>query len=273
MLRPFSCPKTRRLLSFIACISPVLTYAQTNSIDELKTVRSNLSQALEYRDQAAKEQFAWELRKEEMENLLMLASEEQKNLEAAVALARPILEDLQSQNAEITSDEEESKALAEFLKTAGPSLARKVISSSEKWPELLLQETRGPLQDIQIKLDQDPQSLSNDAMEALVKSSVEALEAALEFQNKVHHSALLKTLPDGREALFDVVFLGLANGYYVSNELQLAGKIVMQNGEWEWIPQDDLLGPVQSFIDISNEALPATWVELPVATSKGGSAQ
>lgn len=273
MLRPFSCPKTRRLLSFIACLAPLLAHAQTNSINELKTVRSNLSQALEYRDQEAKEQFAWELRRQEMENLVLLASEEQKNLEAAVSLARPILEDLQNQSADIASDEAESKALAEFLKTVGPSLAQKVITSSKKWPKLLLQEARKPLQEIQVKLDQDLQSLSNDEMEALVKSTVEALEAALEFQNKVHHSALLKTLPDGREALFDVVFLGLANGYFVSNELQLAGKIVMQNGEWEWIPQADLLGPVQSFIDISNEALPATWVELPIAPTKGWSAQ
>lgn len=263
----------RWTLPIIACLSSFLVHAESNSVDELKTVRTNLSQALEYRDQTAKEQFAWELRREEMENLILLASEERKNLEAAVALARPILEDLQSQSAEIASDEEESKALAEFLRTACPSLAEKVIDSSERWPEPLLQETRGPLQEMRARLSQTPQTLSNDAMEALVKSTVEALETALQFQSQIHQSTRLKTLPDGREALFDVIFLGLAGGYYVSNELQLAGKIAMPDGQWEWIPQAELLGPVQAFIDIANEELPATWVDLPVAIAKEGIAQ
>jgi hypothetical protein len=266
-------PNARWLPIITACLSPLFVHAQTNSVDELKTVRANLSQALEYRDQTAKEKFAWDLRKEEMENLILLANEEQKNLEAAVALARPILEDLQTRSAEIASDEEESIALAEFLRTACPSLAEKVIRSSESWPERLLQEARVPLQEIQTGLDQDPQTLSNDAMEALVKSTVDALEAALEFQNKVHQSTLLKTLPDGREALFDVVSLGLAGGYYVSNELQLAGKIAMQDGKWEWVPQADLIDSVQTFIDISDEELPATWVELPISIAKEGAAK
>ena len=85
MLRPPTQLLARWILLILASLFSPLLKAQSNSVEELETVRANLSQALEYRDQAAKESFAWQLRRGEMENLILIAEEERKNLQATIA--------------------------------------------------------------------------------------------------------------------------------------------------------------------------------------------
>ena len=263
----------RPLLAFTTIALPSLAVAQNNSVEELTTVRANLSQALEYADQAAKEQFAWEQRRQELEDLILLGQEERKNLESSIALARPILEELQARTEALDATEEETVALADLLNTACPSLAQSVLDSAKRWPELLLQEAREPLHELRTLLDQDSPTLNIEDQGKLVHASVQSLEAALLFQSKVHRSALLNTLPDGREALFDVVFIGLGGGYYLSQDLQLAGKIAMRDGQWKWVAQDELVSSIQAFIEILDEQRPATWIHLPVDAAKKGGAQ
>ena len=260
-------PRARWTLPMVACLSSLALYAEPNSVEELAAVRSNLSQALSYRDQAAKEQFAWELRRGEMENLILLSEEEKKNLEAAIAIARPILVDLQTQRVELTSRKEGTRIFADFLQSAGPSLAEKLLERSGRWPEPLLADAREPLQQIRSILDQEVDVVSDHDLGKLIRSTVETLEKALQFQNKIHHSSALHTLPDGREAHFEVVFIGLSGGYYFSDDLNLAGRIVSRSDGWEWVPQVNLVEPMHAFVETLKKERPATWIQLPVGAT------
>lgn len=259
----------RWALPIAVCFLSFPLRAEPNSVQELDTVRENLSQALTYRDQAAREQFTWELRRGEMENLILLAEEEAKNLEAIIGLARPILDDLESRRIELNTTSESSRELAAFLNIAGPALAEKLLEKSERWPELLLQDVRAQFHVIEVFLTRKTSSLSNQDLEKLIRSSIEALEKALEFQKEIHLTSVLHTLPDGREAYFEVVHIGLGAGFYISNELGLAGKIVMLDGSWQWMAQDILLEPVSAYIEILKEERLATWVQLPVGPTSG----
>lgn len=266
-------PIVRWSLVFLGCLSPPFIKAASNSIEELETVRANLSQALGYRDQAAKEQFAWNLRRGEMENLLLIATEEKKNLEATIAVARPILADLQLQKKELSSTQEESDRAADFLRTAGPSLAKRLLEQSARWPDPLLSDVREPIYQIRSILEQGKDILSDQEIEKLVQLTVEALEEALQFQNKIYRSTRLHTLPDGREALFEVVYIGLGGGYYLADNLNLAGKIVPETDGWKWVPQADLIKPLQAYIEILKEEHPTTWISLPVGTTTEAAAK
>jgi hypothetical protein len=260
---------SRRVLPIAACLLSIPLGAKPNSVGELDIVRGNLSQALTYRDQAAREQSAWELRRGQMENLVLLAEEETKNLEAVIELARPILDDLQSRRIEFTTASEASKGCAAFLRTAGPALGENLLEKSARWPDLLLLKVRGQLHEIEAFLARETDFVSDQDLEQLIRSAIEVLELALEFQNEIHLTSVLHTLPDGREANFEVLYLGLGAGYYLSDELGLAGRIVMIDGSWRWVARDDLLEPIRAFIEILQEERLDTWVQLPVGPTSG----
>lgn len=262
-------PLLRWALPLAACLLSIPLGAEPNSVGELDTVRENLSRALAYRDQAAREQHAWELRRGELENLVLLAEEETKNLEAVIDLARPILEDLESRRIELTSEGEESTQLSAFLSSAGPALAGNLWATSVKWPEPLLLEVQSQLHLINAFLTRGTATVSPQDMEKLIRAVIEVLEAALEFQKEIHLTSVLHTLPDGREGYFEVLHLGLGASFFISDELGLAGRIVMRDGTWQWMAQDNLLEPVSAFIEILKEERLATWVQLPVGPTSG----
>ncbi|MEZ5277493.1 MAG: DUF3450 family protein [Opitutaceae bacterium] len=247
-------------------------WAEPNSVREIEDVRANLSRTLEYRDQAAKEQAAWDLRRGQLENLIQVAEEERKNLEAAIGIARPMLEDLQSRELELSSSREESQMLADVLRVAGPRLAGRLIEGARQWPDPLLVAVESQLNGIQAILDREVATFTDPEVDTLIRSTVEALEEALKFQNGIHHSSVIKRLPDGRAVQFETIYLGLAGGFYLSEELNLAGRIVPRSGGWEWIPQDELNEPIRSFLETLQGERQATWIRLPVriGTEEGG---
>lgn len=247
--------------------------AEPNSIDELATVRENLSQSLEYKDQANKEMADWERRTGELDNLILIAEEEKKNLEAVVAMSRPLLEELRSRQTELNINVEESKQLTDFLRSAVPPLANNLIEKTQIWPEMLLSEARDHLHQIRTLLKQDIGSLNNKDLETMIRSTVETINFALDYQSQVQRSSVLKKLPDGREAYFDIVFIGLAAAYYVSQDLQMAGTITIDNKEWVWSPNNELLEPINSFIAIVEKDRPTDWIQLPVMVSTEGLAK
>lgn len=270
---PGSSPSSllRWVLPIVPCLFSLPLGAEPNAVAELDTVRENLSRALAYRDQAAREQQAWELRKGEMENLILLAEEETRNLETIIELARPILENLESRKLELAMASEESRDLVDFLRSAAPALGANLLEKSARWPEPLIREVQPQLHEIEINLARLPGTGSEPGLQKLIRSTIEALEVALAFQNKIHLNSVLHTLEDGRTAHFEVVYLGLATGFYLSDELGLVGEIVMRDGEWRWEARDDLLEPVRTFVEILKEERRATWVGLPIgSTSEEG---
>ena len=254
----------RWALPALACLSSIHVWAEPNAVRDIVDVRANLSRTLEYRDQAAKEQSAWDLRRGQLENLVLVAEEERKSLEAAISVVRPMLEDLQSRKLELSASREESQNLADLLRVAGPRLAGKLLDRSRRWPDPLLVAVESQLNSIQSILDRDVATLTEQEVDTLIRSTVEALEEALKFQNGIHHSSIIKSLPDGRAAQFETVYLGLGGGFYFSEDLNLSGRIVPRSGGWEWIPQADLTDPIRRFLETLQGERQATWIQLPI---------
>jgi len=255
----------RRAILFLAgALFASSAIAEPNSVAELDAVRDNLSKALEYRDQAAKERAEWKLRKQEIENLVLLAGAEKENLEAELANGRPILEELQKKEKELGEKSAQTQQFLDVLLSSVPDFATMLIEQAKSWPPLLLTETHVSLEAIDSLLQSESLE-DSEIVEDLLQESMTALEAALVFQKTPHHSTTFRTLPDGREALFDVVYLGLANGYYYSKDLNEAGIIIPFETEWVWQTMPELLEPLGNFIAVLNEETPAAWVNLPVA--------
>lgn len=145
MLRSIPLSPARWFFPVVACILIIPLHGEPNSVEELDTVHANLSQALQYRDQAAKEQAAWTTRRSEIELLIAIAQEETKNLESAVAQARPILDELAARRAGLEAQQAEATVLAAYLAEAAPLLAGKILEKSKAWPEPLLTDAANPL--------------------------------------------------------------------------------------------------------------------------------
>lgn len=74
-----------------------------------------------------------------------------------------------------------------------------------------------------------------------------------------------KTLPSGETKVVDVIYLGLAVGYYADKDGNVGGIGVPASGEWKWTERNDL-GPAirDAVLYYNGDIKPAMLVDLPV---------
>ncbi|MGC9450746.1 MAG: DUF3450 family protein [Oceanipulchritudo sp.] len=74
-----------------------------------------------------------------------------------------------------------------------------------------------------------------------------------------------KTLPDGETKVVDVIYLGLAVGYYADREGKVGGVGVPAQGDWKWTERNDLAPAIRDAVMYYNgDIKPALLVDLPL---------
>ena len=74
-----------------------------------------------------------------------------------------------------------------------------------------------------------------------------------------------KTLPSGETKVVDVLYLGLAVGYYADKEGKVGGVGIPASGDWKWTERNDLAPAIRDAVLYYNgDIKPAMLVDLPV---------
>ncbi len=72
-------------------------------------------------------------------------------------------------------------------------------------------------------------------------------------------------LGDGRDAEVDVVYIGLGQAFYVSDDGTDAGRGRITDEGWKWVSDPTMAGPVRDVVRILAGERPAAFVKIPVA--------
>lgn len=72
-------------------------------------------------------------------------------------------------------------------------------------------------------------------------------------------------LGDGRDAEVDVVYIGLGQAFYVSDDDTDAGRGRITDEGWKWISDPTMAGPVRDVVRILAGERPAAFIKIPVA--------
>jgi hypothetical protein len=128
------------------------------------------------------------------------------------------------------------------------------------WPSILQDETRN---DLTILNNSPTEDFTIGDRKGLM-AALDIIKKAGEFQAQINQGYMVKELPDGSEAMFAVIYMGLAQGYYFSEDLGLAGSIVFNGDQWVWKDDRKLLQSLISMSEYLRGNQQAALVELPL---------
>jgi hypothetical protein len=200
-----------------------------------------------------------------MGSLMVLAREEERTLTERLSTFRSALEDLKKKKEALLEKRETRTEIVAILRDRLKPIKEEINRQYPHWPSILQQDTKADLA-----------VLNNSPLDDFTTGNRRALGAALdilktvgEFQNKINQGYLVKELPNGDEAMFEVIFFGLAQGYYLSEDLGLAGSIVFEGDHWIWKDNRKLLPALVNVSEFLSGDQQATLIDLPLELDTG----
>jgi hypothetical protein len=267
--RRCSAASIARLFTLLCSATLASHVAAAKTVAEIEELRDHLKAALAYRDQAASEANAWRTQQAEIDALATLAAEEHKRLTRDLAALRQTLDALEQKRQTLATREALRARFVTLMNERLPALTEELRAQHTLWPDVLQERTRANLATLAEQRD----AADFFAQQRSLEAALAMLEQAGEFQSQINRSSLMRALPDGREALFEVIYLGLASGYYHSAELRIAGTISFDGKVWIWRQDDTLAAPLARYLKILDGDAQPTLVNLPVEVRRAEGSQ
>lgn len=239
--------------------------ASANGQRQTDVLRALVRQLIDLQSEQVKENAAWQKQKSHLEALVFLHEKEAAALGKREAEAREAAEEAQAKRKETEQRIAAMDALLSQMRATIRDEASRLLSIFQKLPPLL----KAPLSGSSARL--------RDVVKEDAKASVpERIRVLTAFAASLH-SVLRSThvgkrvfqLAGGTRREMDVLFLGGAQGYYVSPDGKRAGLLVRKAGEWSEVARDEIAGEVREAIAIVKKERPARLVRLPLAGDEG----
>lgn len=135
------------------------------------------------------------------------------------------------------------------IKDASASLGSASAELEKGVREVLAKAPPGQQEKLAVLLKQ-----LNDSKENQLSSRYQAIIGMIDVLNQANNQISTATevrqLPDGRSIEVDVIYLGLGQGYYVSQSGDAAGTGILGPEGWQWTPQPDLARPLRKVGEI-----------------------
>ncbi|MBN1615879.1 MAG: DUF3450 family protein [Spirochaetales bacterium] len=222
-----------------------------------KTLEELVAKWVDLRRELTEEKESWEEEKAHLEQEQDLLHKEQESLQNEITIAREESLSIESKRSSLVIRE---KILSETVNNCLPALqeaekdlrvCRKVIPSS-----LLSPSVKNAFDRLQNGLDQSfTQRLQ------LIVSLCGEIER---LQNNVHVVKEVFNIEAGSSREMDVVYLGLARGFAVSQDNAIAGVGVPAENGWQWEWRNEIASEVRKAVDFHSRDKTADFVHLPM---------
>lgn len=245
----------------LAAVSASLAAAQTTDdpADSLTAARQALARWVETQQVIAKEKKDWELAREVLEQRVRLLRDEAEALDQRIADSRAQIAETERKRYEIVSQRRELETAEEQLRSVVSGLESRTRGLVAVLP-VPLAERVAPLAE---RIPADPASTKHSLGERF-QNVIGILNEVNKFNQEITVSREVRELPGGETAEVRTLYLGLAQGYYVTSGGDVAG--VGQPGPegWTWVAANDLAGEITTAIAILDNEKPPAYVPLPV---------
>ncbi|MDA0345964.1 MAG: DUF3450 family protein [Verrucomicrobia bacterium] len=251
------------LLLQIVLVFPLLGgFLYADTVGDIAETRENLLEVVRLRESLSNEKRAWREQKELMEGQLALDTQALSILEAALNELRPQLESIQSETTRLTTDLEASDELVNFWTGKLEILKQRVSNVFAGFPPSLKLDLNANLRDV-LTLDYSKDSAD---LKQVFDLCLDIITEANEFHQSIHLLTEVNDLGDGQRREFSVVYLGLSGGYYFSEKSGLAGIILRDGNDWNWVEDNELLDDLLSLGAVLSGQEAPRYLALPMPT-------
>lgn len=229
-----------------------------NVAQEITDTRDSISTYVGVRQDIARDSNAWQAEKEIIENRIALFEQEKADLEKSIASATDKASSAQKVIADKQSEINRLTSAADVVKNRMPDYEAKLTEIIPLLPK--------PLRDKIAPLTRNLGRGNTSARMAVVIGILNEMER---FNSQLTFDTETKDLGDGRNTSVDVMYLGLAQAYYVDQAGTIAGVGVPAAGGWQWTENNELAPKLLMAIKYyKGDVTPAEFVELPITVKK-----
>lgn len=222
--------------------------------------RAALEQRAETLRLISKERADWATGRTILEDRIDLVSREIAELRANIETAEASITDTQEKVAELESEEERLVAAVGSLDGAIDGVEARVLDMLERLPAPVVERVKPNTQAIPADPAATKLSLSDRFLNV-----VAIVNEADKFNREVTARSEIRELPDGSGISVTALYVGVGQGYCVSDDATSAWIGTSTPDGWEWIAYHDRAPEIAELVAIHGDEIPAAFVEVPVS--------
>lgn len=257
-----------RLAIFAVCLhlSAFGVAAQTaekppekNSPVDLEGTRAVLDKWIETERIISAEQNEWKQGKGILQDRTELVKREITRLDEQRAEIEKNITEADQKKAEQVASNEELKTQAAVLQGTVVQLEERVRALYARLPETL----KSKLLTLYQRIPQNPES-SKASLAERFQNILGILNEANKLNNEVTVASEVRTLSNGKPAEVRTLYVGLSQGYYISQDGDAAGVGRPGKEGWDWKPADKLASEIEAAFTVLQNKEHPRFVELPI---------
>lgn len=253
---------TRRLLAitFIALSSLYSLSLGQNALEETRNVFQEL---VESRQKIADEQSLWRVQKQSLLDTIELLNLEIELLEERIEATEAESTQAERDRIRLNGEIEELKEASAVIATVIRGFEARILKLVNALPS----DIKGKLDRLTNRIPDrnTPENRIRASLGERMQNIVGLLNQLEVFNNGVHVLTEVRKL-GGQNITIQVLYIGLAQAYYVNREQGVAGYgTVNTESGWEWTEDASLIDPITRAIQVYENSIPAEFVVLPAA--------
>jgi hypothetical protein len=219
-------------------------------------VQEKLRQWVETKRQTAEEAARWEEEKRALADLNGLRRQESAQLDALIEAAGRRLSEAEQERSELLAEEARLRASRSALELEVVALEDATREALKGFPQPLLDKVAGAAERITAaEPERDLQARFRDVLSVLAEA--EGFNAAVTLDYELRDFG-------GEAVEVEVLYLGLARGYFTDRTGRRAGTVDPGAGGWVWTERPGLAGAVRRAIEVHQKRAVPSLVRLPV---------
>jgi hypothetical protein len=259
-------------MTLISLFAVMVCHAQQKTSDAVQDVnpsksRELIKQWVQTERLISEEKTSWEVKKQQMQDLLEIYKKELTLLSEELDAAGGAAELIDVNKEKLESDLTQYREAKRILRSSMAGLVPRMRSLSKRLPEPLQEELTADIDFINT-------DAALDAPRDTLKSIISILNAAGNFNRTMTLAEETRSLANGKKITVNVLYLGLCRAYYAADLGPLAGTGEPSiEGAWLWTENEGIADQVRKTIAVFRKSAQPQIVELPVQLQMGKGAK
>ncbi|MDW7979102.1 MAG: DUF3450 family protein [Verrucomicrobiales bacterium] len=226
---------------------------------ESADARPVLEQWVQTRQLISKTRSEWQSEKDAIEQSILMFERELRNLTDQLANVSTNRTRADEEREAVLDQQRELNAALERARELAAVLEQRVRALAPAFPAPLLDK----VQPLINRIPADPAKAKAGPVERL-QNVVSILNEADKFNAAVTVVSELRKDTTGAEVQVETIYVGLAQAYFVDKSGRYAGVGAPSANGWQWFERPELAERIRKAIAVYKNAVPATFVALPV---------
>lgn len=248
------------LFTFLAFVANVAVGSPEPGSAE--TARNTIEEWVQTQQLLSKERADWRQEKQTLQQSIGLLEEE-------IAVLTSRLRELDDEESETAAKGRSTQEENDRLLAASKE-AENLVADLEKELQALRPYLPAPLkrEAAQLFSRLDEAEERSVALSQRLQTVLGLLAEVNRFQRNVTLTRETRELEDGTRREVRTLYLGLAQAYFVDDQVRIAGTGRPKADGWEWVRDDEISGSVDRAVAILEKERPAAFVNLPVEVER-----